>query len=226
MGIPEEIALFIKKKTNINHFVETGTFRGGTAVWASQNFAIVDTIEFSEKIYRETCQAFRDVKNINFILGDSRLILKQIINKAINPILFWLDAHWCSLGSYGEKDQCPLLAELEIINASAINHFILIDDARLFMAPPPLPNLISHYPDINKIISRSPNKFLTIYEDVIFLLPHTFEEEFSVFLQEKTTKDWESYGERINFEQARKNQSKIKKSKNLMIEFLKTWKLK
>ena len=40
----------------------------------------------------------------------------------------------------------PLLSELNIIfEKSKSNHAILIDDARLFMAPPPKPYVMSNY---------------------------------------------------------------------------------
>ncbi len=151
MGAPEEEIIFLKQLFHLTRFVETGTFKGGTSVWASQFFKQVDTIEYSEPIYLETSQKFKHIPNINFINQDSRIALTEIVRTAVDPILFWLDAHWCSMGSYGENDQCPLIEELNIIFSSPVSHFILIDDARLFMAPPPLPNLIRVYPNINQI---------------------------------------------------------------------------
>jgi hypothetical protein len=226
MGVPEDISIFIKKSYNINRFVETGTFHGDTSVWASQHFKQVDTIEFSKNIYLQTKRKYEYIENINFIFGDSKSALKNIILNATEPILFWLDAHWCSMGSYGENDQCPLIEELEIINASAFNNFIFIDDARLFMAPPPLPSLIKFYPTINKIVDVSKKKFLIIFEDVIFVSPLECQEKLCRYLQEKTTKIWNDYGENIKQLEVAKNQSRFSKTKRLIKDIINIWKLK
>jgi hypothetical protein len=72
------------------------------------------------------------------IYGDSREELGPIIEREDN-ILFWLDAHWSGGETYGESDQCPLIKELEVIfrYSKEKNFAILIDDVRLFLAPPP-----------------------------------------------------------------------------------------
>jgi len=226
MGAPEEEIIFLKQLFHINRFVETGTFKGGTSVWASQYFKQVDTIEFSEAIYQETSQKFKHLANINFINQDSRIALAEIIRAATEPILFWLDAHWCSMGSYGENDQCPLIRELNIISSSPVSHFILIDDARLFMAPPPLPNLIKYYPNINQIAETSNKYTLTIYEDVIFMLPVNAQEAFSIFLQKKVTQVWQEYGKEIERLDALKNMSRFSKTRSLLGSVLEIWKWK
>lgn len=56
MGAPEEEIIFLKQLFHLTRFVETGTFKGGTSIWASQFFKQVDTIEFSKPIYLETSQ--------------------------------------------------------------------------------------------------------------------------------------------------------------------------
>lgn len=223
MGIPEDISLFIKDAIKINHFVETGTFKGETSLWASRYFEKVDTIEFSEEIHCQTKKKFETVENINFILGDSRQVLKTIVNKASEPILFWLDAHWCSGDSYGNEDQCPLLEELKIINSSPIDHFILIDDARLFMAPPPLPNLLKFYPGINEIVAELKGQFVMSFEDVLFILPQEFKNEFSDFMQSKTTAAWKSYGESLKEKKLLNNRTRLAKTKGLINDILTIW---
>lgn len=225
MGIPKDICLFIKNEYRINHFVETGTFYGETSVWASAHFKHVDTIEFSEKIYYQTKEKFKTIENIDFILGDSREALKTIVNEAIEPILFWLDAHWCSGNSYGEDDQCPLIDELKIINSSSIDHFVLIDDARLFMAPPPLPNLLKFYPGIIEIIKELKEQFVMGFEDVLFIIPNRFKKEFSSFMQSKTTTFWKDYGQNLKEKQVLNSRSRLAKTKGLINDFFKIWNL-
>lgn len=223
MGIPKDISVFIKNTYNVNHFVETGTFHGDTSSWASQYFKSVDTIEFSEILYSQTKGSFENINNINFIFGDSRIELKKIVSKATEPILFWLDAHWCSGDSYGKNDQCPLLEELKIINSSSFNHFILIDDARLFLAPPPLPNNVKFYPTVNQIVGCLKNQFVTVFEDVLFILPIDKQESFCNYLQEKTTKAWRDYGEQIKQFKKHESLSRYSKTKLLIGDIIRIW---
>jgi hypothetical protein len=226
MGAPEEEIIFLKQLFHLTRFVETGTFKGGTSIWASQFFKQVDTIEFSKPIYLETSQKFKHIPNINFINQDSRVALSEIVRTACDPILFWLDAHWCSMGSYGENDQCPLIEELNIISSSPISHFILIDDARLFMAPPPLPNLIKFYPNINQITETSNKYSLTIYEDVIFMLPVNTQEAFGIYLQKKITQAWLEYGKEIERLAALEKRGKFSKTRSLLGNILEIYKSK
>ena len=102
--------------------------------------------------------------------GDTRDHLKQILTEN-DDILFWLDAHWSGGETYGEEDECPLLEELGLIFKCTEKKFIvLIDDARLFLAPPPLPHDFSKWPTIQDIIHLVPNNFeLTILNDVIYI---------------------------------------------------------
>jgi len=78
--------------------------------------------------------------------------------------LFWLDAHWSGGDTYGENDECPLMDELKIIFQYRKNYVILIDDARLFMAPPPKPHKIENWPSIKEIVNILPYEWdLIIY---------------------------------------------------------------
>lgn len=197
MGPPEDVVKFLKEKYCVSTFVETGTFLGNTAKWAASLFEKVLTIEFEEKFYKESHEKYSYIDNIRFINGDSRNALKDIVRNERGSILFWLDAHWCGMGSYGENDQCPLMEEISIINESIVPHFILIDDARLFLAPPPLPNKIGFYPGISELINiliNKHNRYLAIIEDVIIAVPFNCKPEMQALLQEKTTRSWVDTG--------------------------------
>ena len=193
MGPPSNLVLYCAEKYNIKHFVETGTFKGGTTSWASEHFDSVDTIENSKSIYDETSERLSHLKNVNFHFGDTRDLLKKIINKQ-GKALFWLDAHWCDGLTYGIEDQCPILDELDIINQKAEEHFILIDDARLFFSPPPSPNISSYWPTIDEIcmhINKQERKYITVVDDVIVALPYENKPEFEDYLQRENTKKWQ-----------------------------------
>jgi len=54
MGVPREFTMFLKDAFKSNVFIETGTYYGETALWASQYFKKVHTIELSEPLYTGT----------------------------------------------------------------------------------------------------------------------------------------------------------------------------
>jgi len=174
-GPPEELIRRLKETYRITTFIETGTYHGCTAYWASSVFDHVITVEASESFYEKVAEKYRHIKNIEFIYGDSRERLGDVVARLDGPAIFWLDAHWSGGETYGQTTQCPLIGEIEAINRSEHKHFIFIDDARLFMSPPPSPHSIEQWPDICAVISAlnsSDNiKYITIFEDVITAVP-------------------------------------------------------
>lgn len=223
MGIPEDLTIFIKDLADIKSFIETGTYLGQTSAWASQYFESVITIEYSEEIYKKTLDNYRELSNVRFLFGDSRKLLESILPTVEQSIL-WLDAHWCSSGSYGIDDQCPLIKEIDIINSNDKEHIILIDDARLFLAPPPLPNSIQYFPDLNQLLEALNNKkrVVFVYEDVFIIVPVKYKNEMQNYLQKKTTEAWQKYGI-IKKKEAELSQSKIKQTKYYLKKLIKTW---
>jgi hypothetical protein len=188
-GIPKDITILLKEISNINLFIETGTFYGETTKWAAGIFKNVKTIEFSENIFLNTKSTYSYLSNVEFIYGDSRKELRKIIENNNEPAIFWLDAHWCSMGTYGESDQCPLLEELDIICSNNLDHIVLIDDARLFLSPPPLPHSTKYYPSIAEIIHKF-NQFtyyILIFEDVIICIPNKYKDNIVSDIQQKNT---------------------------------------
>jgi len=203
MGMPEELVILLQKNYSLNKFVETGTYYGNTAIWATKYFKNVSTIEFSEELFQVTSSKYKDFRSVEFLLGDSRSQLSKLINSIDEQALFWLDAHWSGGVTYGKEDQCPLLEEIEIINRSPLNHFILIDDARLFMSPPQSPHDIEAWPNIVEVIDalragkESRDTYIVIIEDVIVAVPHYAKPELSKYCQEVNSKIWEEYGKNI-----------------------------
>ena len=175
LGIPKELVQQLAAEFRINNFIETGTNQGRTAIWASGLFKNVMTIEYSQQLYEQVKHQYKSIKNIEFIWGDSRQELSKLVAKFNQPALFWLDAHWSGGITYGENDECPLLSEIEIINRSPLDNFILIDDARLFTSPPPLPHKIEQWPNISQVIklleSVEEQRYIVIIEDVIIAVP-------------------------------------------------------
>ena len=192
-GVPEEETKFLKDSMKLDVFVEGGTYKGGTAKNMSNKFRKVYTIEKSDIMFDEAKKNLKDIENVVMLKGDTREHLQYILEKNDN-ILFWLDAHWSGGDTYGEEDECPLVEELEIIFKYDKNYVILIDDARLFLAPPPYPHKIENWPSLTNILQVIPmNWELIEFEDVIYLFPKKRNQEFKNFIQEITTQRWKQY---------------------------------
>ena len=199
MGPPEEVVLLLKEIFNISTFIETGTFKGGTAIWASKHFNNVITIENSKTLYDQVVDKNKNIENITFLFGNSTDNLKQIVPKLDKTAIFWCDAHWCGGDSYGEMNQCPIIQELETLVKSGTPHCILIDDARLFLSPPSLPNLIDQWPTVDKILntlqSGEEHYYIIISEDVIIAVPVLAKVALARHIQSLNTKWWQEHCE-------------------------------
>jgi len=180
MYIPKALVVQLQERFHIPYFIETGTYFGNTASWASRFFDHVYTIELSNKLAAAAQRRFAGT-NVTCVKADSRAALRQILAKtADQPRLFWLDAHWSSGITAGESDQCPLLDELALILERADKQpeqYIFIDDARYFMAPVPELNP-AHWPSIYDVLHalrRGNSSFQAVHRDVIISVPKSAE---------------------------------------------------
>ncbi|MGA3087506.1 MAG: hypothetical protein ABSD75_02765 [Terriglobales bacterium] len=191
-GVPRELVLWLRDTFRVNVFVETGTNRAETAVWASANFESVFTIEAYEPLYQRAIEALGERKNIQFLHGDSRTHIRSLLSVLAEPAIFWLDAHWCGEHTFGKSDECPVIGELELLNTSKVAHIVLIDDARLFLAPPPPPHESSHWPDITticKLLSmHDTNRYVVVHDDVIIGVPDVAKSRLIEFIRDETLK--------------------------------------
>jgi hypothetical protein len=130
--MPSNTEIFSKYPNNI--FIETGSYLGdGIQQALDAGFSRVISIELSEK-YLKICQErFADNPNVEIVLGDSFIVLPDIL-KAINePVTFWLDGHNSGGDTGFGEFMVPLIQELNAIKEHSINtHTILIDDMRLW----------------------------------------------------------------------------------------------
>ena len=193
MGPPAEVLDKIRE-LGVKVFIETGTYKAQTSVWASKRFDIVYSVEASKKLYNEAVEKYGNIRNIKFMRGISKESLREIINEIDTQAVFWLDAHWSGGETFGSDEECPLIDELGLITKKRIKHYILIDDARLFMCPPPLPHNIDEWPDISQIIIHLTDTGykIFIHEDVIIAVPKENGRDFAGFFQKIATQSWES----------------------------------
>lgn len=203
LGPPDDTVLFLKESFNIKFFVETGTYFGSTAVWASNHFSQVYTIELSEKLFNNVKTINNQYGNIDFILGDSRNELELVCNQLIGPAIFWLDAHYSTPETAGAGEKVPIIDEIRIINqcSYAKDSCILIDDARLFLAPPPRPLPIDSFVDYSLILADlqdTLDREIVVFEDVIIAVPGAHRDKFRTYIQNAVTTAWEERCQEMN----------------------------
>lgn len=176
-------------------FVETGTFKGDTTQAMATRFHEVHSIEFSETLWKAAHTRFKDHPGVTIHhghsparLGELQTYLQQV------AALYWLDAHWCvASGTMADVSQCPLLQELAALRELNSNSVVLIDDARLFLAPPLAPHDVSQWPTLQQVI-RALQALSSVHEvmvvnDVIAFFPPAARDAMQRYGQYRGT-DW------------------------------------
>lgn len=132
--MPTNTQLFKKYKNN-NIFIETGSLVGqGIEQALEAGFDKILSIELSEWHYVVCMNKFYSNSKVNLFLGDSSVILKNIIDQIDQPATFWLDGHYSGGNTAKGEKESPLMEELEIIKNHKIkNHTIIIDDMRCWI---------------------------------------------------------------------------------------------
>ena len=145
------------------HAIETGTHLGASSFLFSGVFNTVDTIEADRLLHESSCQFLTlHTTNVCCHLGDSSIILPQIINLRKDKTLVFLDAHYSGGVTSSEFGICPLINELEILQQASSDLVIVIDDIRC-VGTAGFPSLI----DILKIIPEG--KRIVIHYDQLII---------------------------------------------------------
>lgn len=176
LGVDPEKTLALRDQYGIKLFVETGTYKGGTTRWALPHFDKVVTIEGYAARYGALVndRSLSGAKNLAMLYGDSRTELRLALELVEAPAVLWLDAHWCGPGAHDcAGDECPLREELNAVlsSAHAERHVVMIDDARLFLAPPPYPHDPAQWMTMAEITAMLAPRRITVVDDVIYADP-------------------------------------------------------
>ncbi|MFD2262707.1 hypothetical protein ACFSM5_07390 [Lacibacterium aquatile] len=211
-GAPTALIERLQQRVGFEVFFETGTFRGQTTIWAADRFPRVITVELSESCYNQSIANIGDRPTVTALLGDSRGVMEELVD-TLPPTLFWLDAHYCTFDTAGEFDQCPLIKELELIAPYADQHFILIDDARLFLDFPLPPNDYKQWPDMGEIMRAiSTHHPMSVYinDDVMYIFATSKRDLMAEVLCEhilsKPEAQWQEEANRVTGFNIRQNQ--------------------
>jgi glycosyltransferase involved in cell wall biosynthesis len=194
-SIDSSLVEFFAERLPIDTFVETGTYRGDAIEVVRPYFEKCFSIESSEEYCIHAAERFQNDPSVTILKGDSGVALADVIKEVgEQPILFWLDAHWCVDENVdGKTSQCPLLRELGTIGRLDEQSVILIDDARLFLCPPGKPHDYSQWPDLNDLLASldtlSDQHDLMVINDVIVYYPAMLKNDLRRYAHEQGV-DW------------------------------------
>ena len=176
-SIDPDLLALLRHETSAKRFVETGTFEGRSLQIAVGMFDECYSVDISESYYRMGIEQFSGIPTVNLALGSSAEFLR--VNRELfssSPTVFWLDAHWCAADHTSDSTgQSPLLQEIEALGALHPMSTLLIDDARLYLAPPLYPHRVNEWPDLHdvmaKLLASSAGHRMMVLNDVIVFYP-------------------------------------------------------
>jgi hypothetical protein len=162
--------LKLARKFSCSTFVETGTFYGQMVEAVRNFFPVVLSVELSHSLYEHNLRRFSGCSNVRLFEGDSAKLMDEMIRYISGRAMFWLDGHYSGPGTAKGETECPVMAELNVIEKHPRNdHCILIDDADCFDEP-------SHtYPKLGEVrqqLLEINHKYdITVEHNCIIALP-------------------------------------------------------
>ena len=127
-------------------FIESGTYKGDTALLASGYFPEVITVEIFETMYDKAREKLKKTSNVIQYLGDSVEVFnkEELYEKYKQGGVFFLDGHISGHdSSHSSQHPVPLLKEIEVLISRSLGpSLIIIDDVRLWS--------VGHWKDISK----------------------------------------------------------------------------
>jgi hypothetical protein len=194
-SIDQGLLQFFRQRLQATTFVETGTYQGGSLNVAAELFSECHSIEMSPELYAAAKKQFAGRTNINLHQGASPAILEANRARfAERPVVFWLDAHWCvGENTAGQDSQSPLREELRAIGKLHPQSVVLIDDARYYLCPPPVPHRFTDWPDFHDIVrlllALSDQHRLMVFNDVLLFYPENIRADMAAFAHQSGV-DW------------------------------------
>ncbi len=157
------------RRYQLKTMVETGTFHGETGFAMKDIFARFVTIELSPDLHAAAVRRLSRFPNIECRLGDSSVVLPELLQTIEEPCLFWLDAHYSGFYTAKGELETPISAELgAVLRHKVRNHIVLIDDARCFDGTHDYPRLAELR---ESVLSLRPDMAFTVEHDIIRITP-------------------------------------------------------
>lgn len=183
--LPRDLVHDLSTGLGLRAAVETGTYLGDTAAILSEIFPAVWSIEISQDLHERAVRQHGHRVGLHLLLGASQDVLPALVGEMGEPALFWLDGHWTADASEGptggRERECPVVEEIQAIDQyeHASESCILIDDARLFLGPPPPPYRAAVWPSFLELVDllrARHDRFVTVLDDVIISGPPTIKQ--------------------------------------------------
>jgi hypothetical protein len=131
--VKQRIVIGYQRRYKLRTFIETGTYTGEMVAAMSSRVAQIISIEVDPALHARAVERFDGQPHIRLLLGDSGVLLSQVLASLRDPALFWLDGHYMGEGTGRAEMDTPIVAEMKAIAAHDVSgHVVLIDDARLF----------------------------------------------------------------------------------------------
>ena len=175
MGVlPHRLVRELRDRLGLTRAIETGTYKGESARALAWIFNEVITIELEPELHRRAVDRLAEITAVTAVLGSSRDQLAPLVDRS-RPTFYWLDGHWSGGVTAGENDECPVLDEVRAVGEGHPDDCILIDDARLFLEPPPPPHKSEHWPTFDEIAaaihSTRPEHRVEVVHDIVVAVP-------------------------------------------------------
>ena len=190
------LARLMQRELGCDIFFESGGFEGDTIAVVKDLFDRVISVELAPAYVQGLRRRFSHAKNVEIVEGDSAATLEKMSTGLREArALYWLDAHWCDANSVDAAiHQCPLLRELRALGTLNEHTAVIIDDARLFLAPPLAPHEVSDWPTWSQISGLvQANAGLThdvmVVNDCIVIFPRGMQRAMAEYAQTNGA-DW------------------------------------
>lgn len=171
--IKQQTVLEYAQRFSLATLIETGTYLGFMVNATKRKFRRIHSIELDDQLYYRARKKFSGYKHISIHQGDSSRVLPMILTQIQEPCLFWLDAHYSGGITARGEHETPIVEELRCIlsHPLAINHVILIDDARNFVGANDYPTLKG----LNEMVSAQCLSLRAYIENDIIRIHHFLE---------------------------------------------------
>lgn len=151
------VARKISKATTV---IEIGSYKGVTTRRFSYLFDEVKSVEIDEALHLQAKEHCNGRTNVEMILGDGSVVLKELAPVVSNALLF-LDGHFSGGDTGMGEEEEPVLKELDIISEYLHNFSaFVIDDFREFGTQKGWP---SKYEVLEKLESIFPSETWKIH---------------------------------------------------------------